>query len=430
MKVFFVNDSTDNTNWGDRAAATTLKWMVEEVGGEITCSLSEGDLKAGNLSKRSQAYAAGNRDSSRGGFKEALKPLIPPAAFRLKDRISRRWRLSDYYRRIPETVEQFEACRQRVYSDRDYWSPFLDNVQEMDVAIIHGNGAMKGQSRMPRSILFLTYLIKKDFGKPVVIVNHTLDIDNGVLRAMVEKMYPLFDDVVFRESISPEQMPHLSSGRAAADTAFLLEPATKKDWVSVARRATYFDVWPDRANFDPSEPYLCVGGSSIYPYYRDRYKPLRGFAELIAHLQTVYSGQIVLTVSSPSDESFLRHIARENDLPLIGLRTPIQQAVDILGNAEAYVGGRWHPSIFALTGGTPVVALSAITFKIDGLMKMCGLSTVFDALALESEKERIGEQLLKFLAQGSALRERLANWAKAQADVSWENVAYLTNQPT
>ena len=427
MKVFFVNDSSDNSNWGDRAAATTLKWMVKEVGGEIIETLYEGDLKTGDLSKPPQAMNSRDADGAQRGLKKALRSFIPPIAYEFKNKLARRWRLTDYHSRIPNTIEQFESCREQVHSDSNYWIPLLTTLQKMDIAIIHGNGAMKGGRRMPRSILFLAYLIKKEVAKPVVIVNHTLDVDNDVLGAMADKIYPLFDDVVYREATSPAHEPAGADGRAGADSTFILNPVAKEDWVPVAQRRTYFDVWPDTADFDPAAPYICVGGSSIYSYYPDQYNPRRGFDRLIEHLREIYSGQIVLTVSAAEDEPFLRRIAVEKDLPLIGLSTPTQQAVDILGNAQAYVGGRWHPTIFALTGGVPIVALSAITFKIEALMEMCGLSTTFDALDLEGEKRRIGEQLLDYLAQGTELRDRLKHWASTQADASWENVAYLQN---
>jgi len=34
LKVLFINDSTTSANWGDRAAATSLKSMVAAAGGQ------------------------------------------------------------------------------------------------------------------------------------------------------------------------------------------------------------------------------------------------------------------------------------------------------------------------------------------------------------------------------------------------------------
>jgi polysaccharide pyruvyl transferase WcaK-like protein len=193
----------------------------------------------------------------------------------------------------------------------------------------------------------------------------------------------------------------------------------------VAQRPTFFDVWPDQAQFNPAEPYICIGGSSIY-HYSKSYDAERGFSKLINHIRSIYSGQIVLTASDARDQTIYRPIAKRLNLPLVGVSTPVQQAVDIVGNAQAYIGGRWHSSIFALRGGTPVVPLSSLTFKMEALSQMAGLpSVVFGALDLEHQKVAIGQQLQSYLEQGQELRDTLSIWAEKEALNSWENVAYL-----
>ena len=121
-----------------------------------------------------------------------------------------------------------------------------------------------------------------------------------------------------------------------------------------------------------------------------------------------------------------RALARRYSLPLVGVRTPVQQAVDILGHADAYIGGRWHPSIFALRGGTPLVALSSQTFKMGALTGMPGASPrTFDALDPYRDADGIVEQLSAFLAQGAMLREETRSWAGQMAEMIWGNVDYL-----
>ena len=44
LKVLFINDSTSSANWGDRAAAFSLKAMVAEAGAEISGIITEDDL--------------------------------------------------------------------------------------------------------------------------------------------------------------------------------------------------------------------------------------------------------------------------------------------------------------------------------------------------------------------------------------------------
>ena len=153
---------------------------------------------------------------------------------------------------------------------------------------------------------------------------------------------------------------------------------------------------------------------------------INGLSRLIDHIGSIYSGQIVLAVSDICDQKFFRPIAKCFNLPLIGLTTPVQQAVDIIGNAEIYIGGRWHPSIFALRGGAPIIPLSSKTFKMQALAQMAGLSPhVFDALNLVNEKDAICKQLLSYLEQGDEIKFALRKWAEKECENSWDNVTYL-----
>jgi hypothetical protein len=196
-------------------------------------------------------------------------------------------------------------------------------MAKVDVSIIHGDGAMVGNGIIPRTDLFLAYVIKKHFGGRVIICNHTADFNHPDLREIAANVYPMFDDVVFRDQTSMERCRGICKGRFAPDTAFLFEPLQRERWAPLAGRPTYFDVWPDTADFDPAKPYLCIGGSSKLWFEEERPSPVRlGYVALIAHLRSVYEGQIVLTASDLTDESVFRPLARELGLPLIPVSHP------------------------------------------------------------------------------------------------------------
>ena len=108
------------------------------------------------------------------------------------------------------------------------------------------------------------------------------------------------------------------------------------------------------------------------------------------------------------------------------LHQPVQQAVDIVGNADVCITGRWHPGIFALRGGVPVIALSSKTFKMQALMRAAGLpETTFDALDLAGSRDALVGLLRQYLERDSEWRDQLRGWAARQAKESWDNVSYL-----
>ena len=186
-----------------------------------------------------------------------------------------------------------------------------------------------------------------------MIVNHTADFDDLDLRRMAAKVYPLFDDVVYRDPISVERW-----GPSAVDAS----RPTRRSGSSrrrevVGRRSPAAPPTSTSGRTRPRstrrDPYLCIGGSSIL--WADWNPPTlaRGFAALVEAVHGVYAGQIVLTASDIPDQKVFERVAAGLGLPLVGVTTPVQQAVDIVGNADAYIGGRWHPAIFALRAERP-----------------------------------------------------------------------------
>jgi polysaccharide pyruvyl transferase WcaK-like protein len=90
-------------------------------------------------------------------------------------------------------------------------------------------------------------------------------------------------------------------------------------------------------------------------------------------------GPVLLTAPCIVDSRIMRQVQSATGFPLLGSGIPVVQAIDILGNAAVHVGGRWHPGIFAATGGTPMVALGANSHKVHSLMRMLGMDEpVFD----------------------------------------------------
>ena len=400
MKVFFVNDSTSNHNWGDRAAAISLKHMITLSGGTICDALTEDALKQSSFKEPLE-------DISGVGAK-VIRLLTPPAVWSVKRRLTRYLSESEAKDVIPRRWDEFDLRAQLLLEHSSLYPRLLASVRESDVIVIHGDGSMVGNPRIARAELFLAYLGKKYLKRSVILVNHTADFDHPVLKEIAEHVYPMLDDVTFRDKISVERCLSICQGRYAPDSAFWFKPAKREEWAALARRLTYMDVWPDMAWFDPNKPYICIGGTSAFSYDETPTRIINDWKTFIRRLGSSYPGQLVLTVSDIVDQVVFRPIATELGLPLIGLTTPVQQAVDILGNADAYIGGRWHPSIFALRGGTPVVPVVSKTFKMRALMEMAGLEMhLYDAYDLAAAKDAVSSQLVSFLKQGETLRNRL-----------------------
>jgi polysaccharide pyruvyl transferase WcaK-like protein len=432
--VYFINDTSDSPNWGCRATTRALREMVEEYGGQITDTL---------YLARMSAY---ERYPARKGVRaveQRVEQLLPssPRWVRVRKRLARPiqatppgrlWnRIAAASDTVPDTVADFAPYARRVMGGEILQEEY-QALEACDMVVINGEGSIYDRQRKGRMMLFLAYLSKTSFNKPCIMVNHTADIHDPVMRDMVAHVYPMLDDVVFREPLSAEACaPYCEkhTDTLSADAAFRYTVTDKDSWTAAVSRPGYFDVWPDVAQpFDPSRPYVCVGGSSIYLRAdRPAYDPIPGFIRLCTLLKQEF-GQVVLTAPDWTDQRIFRPVAEALGMPLIGLYTPTLQVVDILGHAQAYISGRWHPSILASVGGTPIVTLTANTYKTQALVRQMHLpEETFDALKIHETAADIVALTRCLVQEGDKQRERIRNRAQELARLSLRNVRLLKN---
>ncbi len=414
LKVYLVNDTSLNLNWGSRATTYKLRQMLTRSGATVS----------GSLALQQLCYLDWESRSATARFSKSLRGVAKHYPFSKLASVM----LNHTARFLPEVAppnwSEFDKLAKLLKAGRilpDVKANFL----ACDAVIINGEGGIFGTQRESRLMFFIAYAAKKYFNKSVAFVNHSADLRQPVLKEIAHKVYPLLDQVVFREAHSLELHAPDISGQVAADVAFDYKPAPYESWLKVASQPGYFHTFPDLwGEFDPRQPYVCVGGSSIY-FRKDRpaYNPVPGFVALCQRLQEEV-GQVVLTASAAADLPIFEPIAKAMGLPLIRPETSPQQAVDLLGHATAYVGGRWHGAIFAATGGTPIVTLAAHTFKVDALNEQLGLSDKpFNPLNLVQEQEGIVALVKKQLSSNS--RIALRNRARELGQLSWQNVSFV-----
>jgi hypothetical protein len=224
MKILLINDASSNCNWGGRAATAALASMIGAVGGEIASRITDDDIQATSFLAEAQGpEPAGRQPRAR------LRAFVPPVLFGVQRRIGRRvFGAPD--RRIPRSWGEFEPSAAAVIGPKHPWRALLEAVHQCDVALVNGDGDIDGDGLFPRTMLFLSYLIKKHVGKPVVMVNHTVDLGHPTLLEMARHVYPLFDDVVYREPMSAARYQAICGGRVGADTAFAFRPIAPEEW--------------------------------------------------------------------------------------------------------------------------------------------------------------------------------------------------------
>ncbi|AUX10557.1 hypothetical protein AArcSl_2946 [Halalkaliarchaeum desulfuricum] len=432
--VYFVNDTTTAKNWGARGTTRALRGLVEETGANITHTLYLSEMSKRKplllhhiFPDRVRRYIVKNYgiQESYLWFQRNITGKSHLEAFKSYESLTSNWDT------VPGSWNEFDNFASKVKKE-ELLEPVAEAIQATDIVVINGEGSIYDRQRKGRMMLFVAYLAKEYFDTDTILVNHTADLSDKEMRKMAANVYPILDDVVFREPASADHVSNVIQNveyRTAADAAFVYDPIKDHNsWETVANRNGYYSVWPDSAaGFDLTEDYICVGGSSIYNRPdRPPYDPVPAFQNLCQRLKSEV-GPVVLTACS-GDIDIIRPIADELDLPVIGPRTPIQQLVDVFGNASLFISGRWHSSVYALTGGVPIITLTANTHKTKGILDLVGLDQpVFDALDLDSEVESIvslAEELIQ-----SPVKKDLQNRSVELSDSTRSNIRYIEKYP-
>lgn len=410
-QVFFIGDTSNRRNWGCRATTAKLRELIE-TSAEIKHTLDTSRPHA-ELTKRlpyrppspelPEGTGKSLRTLVRNAFRETVSPLLvryAPATLESRALLIEHADFEDY-KKIARLIKKGEIFKKIARA-----------IDSCDAVIINGEGSFMKNRTIGRFKLLLAYTARVEFGKPVAIANHSADFRHPKFMELARAVYPLIDDALFREKFSLESAGKLREGKPyafAADAAFMYQPLDRQTFDVVGGRKDYYSVWPEDAqSFDPTKPYICVGGSSVYLGRNRDFAQLRkDFIDLCTQLQKIHP--VVVTASSQPDDLLLRPVAAALGAPFLGAGTPVQQAVDVLGNAAAYVGGRWHPGIMALTGGTPVVTFSANSdYKSDGLVDMAGLvQPKFPAMDVGRHVAEIVELTSGYIEQGPELRATL-----------------------
>ena len=405
MKILLIGDTSNRGNWGCRATSFQLRALLEQYGkitGAVDTAFLSDPVGPRTNFKRRWALEGGKPRST------LLNPVrsIARKAFLAFDASA----LQKHQTIIEKvTPNDFPALARKIF-ERKLFPSIAESMADADAVVVNGEGSFMQDRGVARFKFLLAYTAKSFFKKPVAIVNHTADLRNPKLAEFGRLVYPLLDDALFREPHSVEMGREFRSNAAfAADCAFRFTPLDAETFMRVAGRGDYYSTYPEDASaFDASIPYIAVGGSSAYLNKEAQFPQLAAdYEALCARLSKI--APVVVTASSRPDDKLLRPVAQRLGLPFLGLSTPVQQSVDVLGNALAYVGGRWHPAILALTGGTPLVSFSANSdFKSRGVMDLAGIEqTPLSAFEIGGNLERIISRTMDLIDEGSALRSRL-----------------------
>lgn len=417
MKILLVNDTSGNPNWGCKATCEILKKMAADQGHEITGSISTRQLSKRQVSAPPKIMSVVDETFGekflRAKIPQSILKKLPlctdviPSAF-------------EDYEKWAKTAETYPIKLFENSGDSELNVLNVDKaLRKSDAVLINGEGSTHGNRRIFHGIMFIAYLAKRMYNIPVIIANHSLTCNDPEVEKTARAVYPLFDDIIFREPLSIKDnmhiLPRIDENNLAPDAAFLWRPIERKSLVSVYGSLSRSDnSYPEGLDF--TKPYICVAlGSGFEKEYKK--VSLDEKIKLVSHFikkVSVPGYQLLLLCHGELEEKLFSQITNLHGVSLLPLETPIQDVVNILGNASLVIGGRWHSAIIGLTGGTPFISLSANTTKMHGLNIMLeNNEPVYDIGNLEAQIEGIKNSVLRTLAAEQRIRGKNLQIIKA-----------------
>ena len=362
-KVLFVGDLRLAYNYGAIATSESLLELFKTVS---------------NVNLRIIDYRSFLGDTPEEGFPQNNKYQTSVSKYIPSNLPAR----LDFYE---EAVEKFKAGTLWPFEKRQ--------IEWADIVIINSEGNLvngtdeEGYYRARgRYVLFFAYLTKFICNKPCYVINHTVDPKNRDIIKIIQHVYPKLDGVYLREQLSTKLLDSIG--------------VHNYKYVPDALWSHDFSIDPEvrppqcLSNFDFSQPYICIGDSSgIQNHFSTvKWNIVSTYMKLIKKLKT-FCPNIIFVMGLHNNKD-IRNLVKLTEIPSVSLNNcNYHELYYVLKNAKLFISGRWHASIIALKGHTPILCWGADSHKTEALYTEINYQhEFFDVNALPLNTDRIAKE--------------------------------------
>jgi len=423
MGHLLVGDNRTSGNWGGRAGSIALAALLREGFGEgESVYSSELLLSSSDYGYRSRLFPRSKAWVAREVAVSASRNCIVCGVRWLDQRLGP----GDFLAADPaRSVRNLLAWRG---SDPGLQSLY-DRVAAADIVIINGEGDVVFARPSRRQILFFAAVIRlaRQLGKRVAFVNAQLSDCplTGRNPEAFDVIAGALQECHFVSVRDPESrliaQREMGLGEAAMipDALFSWFDAQRDARTHLPSNGDFVIPPPEReellGRLDFSRDYICVAGNSLASRPGHQEALSEGYRRLLVAIRSL--GLPVYLVIADGPDRFLLELARQLELPVVPLETPIYFAAAILGRARLLVSGRYHPVIMGALGGTPSLLLSTGSHKMRSLARVLEHERleVFPATPDAAAVRRLARAAAACLAAGSSLRARLQAVAEQRA---------------
>lgn len=368
--VSFFCDNTDAPNWGCRGTSLALRDCIDGAERHVSsfpraiAVRTVARIPPWRLPSRATQFADRLAGRANTAVASSMLPLV---------------------RHLDAIGEDFDRSARRleaVARSNELWADVLETIRRSTAVVINGEGSMIFTTPPRRDLLFQMTIarVAQRFGVPVHYVNAVISPcpQKGENRGTIDACMAVLAScasVIVRDPVSAEYARSLGlppqKVRCVPDALFtwstfeqaLARPSVFAELESFPERGTIFS---ERTRLP--ERYIALSGASVPPG-TDRGAWIERFVELVGRIEGEFGLPIVLVAPDEGD-AFLAAVGVRTHKPVVGPTTPILRGCGLLAHADAYVSGRYHPSIMAALGGTPLVHFTSNSHKLEGLREL------------------------------------------------------------
>lgn len=394
MKVCILSDNRTGLNWGARATSIALSQLIgrkHEIVGTIY-----NDLKVKNICLYHKLFSLFKTEyfTSKSLSKEEM--LVEKILVKL--RLIKRINFCSL--EIEKNVENYQN-----YSATNRDLKFIEKqISSAEMIVVNGEGDMIFTSERYTLIFLLTIMqIAINRGIKVAFLNSMISYPNNIssdinlskndilLKKECIKILRQCEKIQLRERRSALLLNDIS-----ADIAFKVVPDALFTWhkeligieLSNANVVLCREMEKFFGMFCFDKPYICISGSSIIRK-RDKREIIKSYVKLVESLKSKdYNTYLIVPCTG---DNFLHEVGAITNVPVISVYTSVLWGAKILSNARLYISGRYHPSIMASLGGTPLLCFESNSHKMVGLQELINVqnSTHFDLPLSDSDIREI-----------------------------------------
>lgn len=289
---------------------------------------------------------------------EQLARTAPGASFRLSPPATTKIVLDEQI----QPAMRFVALRQRLnlrgqlarlgrYSAE--YQARLAAYQRAQLVILNPAGEFYPREPAAAFYHLLDAHVAQKLGRPVAIMNHTMDITDPTLRKIIPAVYRTLSLVGFRDDKSVH--------------AFQAMGGDPKNVLVTPDLALTCSVLPAQAHRAKTV------GVAINVPEATAGKYLDGWRRAIRELQTAGFTVVLVSNEVPADQPFYDELAQAFDVRVEGAGLDHDRYGALLGSFDVVVTSRMHTGVLAMIGGAPVVPIEGSSFKITGLFQELGV---------------------------------------------------------